>query len=130
MPVGIEQPDIGTALFRERSNSVVEEAMLKFRDKTGRPGPATWELSNFAEGRADYPVTGVSWYEAAAYAEYAGKSLPTVYHWRNAAGTWLTSEISPLSNFGGQGLTPVGSKQGMSLFGTFDMAGNAKKNGA
>ena len=30
------------------------------------------------EGTADQPVVGVSWDEAAAYAAYAGKSLPTV----------------------------------------------------
>ena len=54
----------------------------RLRDKTGRPGPATWELGTFPEGQADYPVSGVSWYEAAAYAEFAGKRLPTVFHWR------------------------------------------------
>jgi cephalosporin-C deacetylase-like acetyl esterase len=72
-------------------------------------------------------VTGVSWYEAAAYAEYAGKSLPTVYHWINAAGTSDAGRIIPLSNFKGQELSPVGSHQGMSRFGTYDMAGNAKE---
>ena len=54
-------------------------------DSTGRPGPATWEVGNFAAGKADYPVGGVSWYEAAAYASFRGKSLPTVYHWVRAA---------------------------------------------
>ena len=49
-----------------------EDAMALFRDRTGRPGPSTWELGSFPEGRADYPVAGVSWYEAAAYAEFAG----------------------------------------------------------
>ena len=70
-----------------------------FRDKTGRPGPSTWELSTYAEGQADYPVTGVNWYEAAAYAEFVGKSLPTVYHWDEAAGHWAASDIAPISDF-------------------------------
>ncbi len=104
-----------------------EEAMSRFRDKAGRPGPSTWELGNYPEGEANNPVTGVSWYEAAAYAEYLGKSLPTVYHWHNAAGAWCASDIVPLSNFGGHGLRPVGSYQGMSPYGTYDMAGNAKE---
>jgi formylglycine-generating enzyme required for sulfatase activity/cephalosporin-C deacetylase-like acetyl esterase len=104
-----------------------EEAMSRFRDKAGRSGPATWELGNYPEGQADYPVTGVSWYEAAAYAEFAGKSLPTAHQWQNAARLWFTSDIVPLSNFSDHGLAPVGSHQGMSPFGTYDMAGNAKE---
>ena len=38
-----------------------EQAMARFRDKTGRPGPATWELGRYPEGLGDYPVGGVSW---------------------------------------------------------------------
>ncbi len=104
-----------------------EEAMLEFRDSTGRPGPATWEAGDYPKGQDEFPVTGVSWYEAAAYAEFAGKSLPTVYHWNLAAGTWTSQFIIPLSNFGGGGSVRVGSKPAMSPFGTFDMAGNAKE---
>ena len=104
-----------------------EEAMSKFRDKTGRPGPSTWELGNYPEGQADYPVTGVSWYEATAYAEDAGKAIPTIFHWNSAARTWLFSDILPMSNFSGHGLSEVGNYQGMSPYGTYDMAGNAKE---
>jgi hypothetical protein len=67
----------------------------------------------------------VSWYEAAAYAEFAGKTLPTVYHWYRAAqGTGVFSDMLRLSNFGGQGPAPVGQHQGLAPFGTYDMAGN------
>jgi eukaryotic-like serine/threonine-protein kinase len=103
------------------------QAVAMFRDKTGRPGPSTWELSSYAEGQADYPVTGVSWYEAAAYAEFVGKSLPTVYHWDEAAGSWAASDIAPISNFGNKGLASVGSYRGLGPHGTYDMAGNAKE---
>jgi eukaryotic-like serine/threonine-protein kinase len=103
------------------------EAMLRFRDKAGRPGPAIWELGNYPEGQGDFPVTGVSWYEAAAYAEYAGKSLPTVHQWQNASKQWFASDTVPLSNFGRHGLSQVGSHQGIGPFGTYDMAGNAKE---
>jgi len=104
-----------------------EEAMSRFRDKAGRPGPATWELGAYPEGQANYPVTGVSWYEAAAYAEFAGKILPTAHQWQNATSRWFASDIVPLSNFSGKELAPVSSHQGMSPFGTYDMAGNAKE---
>ena len=62
-----------------------DEAMTLFRDVAGQSGPATWELGSFAAGHDDYPVGGVSWYEAAAYARWAGKSLPTIYHWNRVA---------------------------------------------
>jgi len=104
-----------------------EEAMAEFRDKTGRPGPATWEMSDYPEGQDNYPVTGISWYEAAAYAEFAEKSLPTVYHWDRAADCQQSNYIVPVSNFSGSGPSPVGSHQGITSYGTRDMAGNVRE---
>ena len=104
-----------------------EQALADFRDATGRPGPSTWQLGTYADGAADFPVAGVSWYEAAAYAEYAGKSLPTVYHWYRAAGLGAYSEILTLSNFSGHGAARVGRYLGLGPFGTYDMAGNVKE---
>jgi dienelactone hydrolase len=103
------------------------EAMLLFRDKTDRPGPATWELGSYAPGQDDYPVSGLSWYEAAAYAQFAGKSLPTVFHWYRAAEMGRFSDILQVSNFSGKGPAPVGSYSGLGPFGTYDMAGNVKE---
>jgi pimeloyl-ACP methyl ester carboxylesterase len=71
-------------------------------------------------------VGGVSWYEAAAYAKYAGKSLPSVVHWNRAAGLQLSASVVPLSNYSSQAPWPVG-KGGISLFGTYDMAGNVRE---
>ena len=104
-----------------------EVAMAGFRDATGRPGPSTWEAGSYPDGKADYPVGGVSWYEAAAYAEFAGKSLPTVYHWYIAAGFGINSQITSVSNFGGQGPARVGANLGLAPYGTYDMAGNVKE---
>ena len=103
-----------------------EEAMAGLVDATGRPGPSTWEAGDYRKGEEDHPVSGVSWYEAAAYAAYAGKVLPTIYHWNKAAGTWMSDAIVPLSNFG-RGPAPVGSHRGMSPYGSFDMAGNVRE---
>jgi eukaryotic-like serine/threonine-protein kinase len=104
-----------------------EEGMASFRDATGRPGPSGWQLGNYPEGKADFPVGGVSWYEAAAYAEFAGKSLPTVYHWYRAAGSGFSSDVLRFSNFGGQGAARVGTDKGLGPYGTYDMAGNVKE---
>jgi dienelactone hydrolase len=109
-----------------------EQATSEFRDLIGRPGPATWQLGAFPEGTGDLPVGGVSWFEAMAYAEFAGKSLPTVYEWQRAAGIGVNSDVIQLSNFGGTP-RPVGGHRGMNPFGSFDMAGNVKEwtaNGA
>ena len=103
-----------------------EEAMAQFRDATGRPGPSTWELGTYPGGRADFPVAGVSWFEAAAYAEFAGKSLPTIYHWYRAAGHLIFEDILSVSNFG-EGPARVGSHRGLGPYGTYDMAGNVKE---
>jgi formylglycine-generating enzyme required for sulfatase activity/predicted esterase len=103
------------------------EAMPLFRDRTGRPGPASWEAGDFPDGQGDLPVTGISWYEAAAYAKFMGESLPTIFHWTRAAGTFSTSAIVPLSNFSGRGLSPAGQYHGLSAVGAYDMAGNAKE---
>jgi len=103
------------------------EAMRLFRDRTGRPGPATWTSGDYPEGQGEWPVTGVSWYEAAAYAEFVGKALPNVYQWSRAAWPVASAQIIPLSNFGRKGPAPVASHRGMGPFGTYDMAGNAKE---
>ena len=105
-----------------------KKAIAKFKDRTGRTGPATWEFGDYLEGEDEYPVSGVSWFEAAAYAEYVGKSLPTIYHWNVASmTTWASTYIIPLSNFGDKGPAPVGSHQGMSPWGTYDMVGNIRE---
>src|SRR5271157_1438280 len=103
------------------------EAMASFRDTTGRPGPATWASGEYPPGQDDYPVTGVSWYEAAAYAEFAGKVLPTMYHWNAAASPQDSPSILPASNFSGKGPARVGRYSGMSWCGAYDMAGNVKE---
>jgi dienelactone hydrolase len=103
------------------------DAMARFRDATGRPGPATWRAGTYAEGHASFPVGGVSWYEAAAYAVFAGRQLPTIYHWYRAAALGRFADILAVSNFSGVGPTPVGRSHGLGPFGTYDMAGNVKE---
>ncbi|MEO6119968.1 MAG: SUMF1/EgtB/PvdO family nonheme iron enzyme, partial [Terriglobales bacterium] len=98
-----------------------------FRDAAGRPGPKDWIQGEYPQGQDDLPVTGVSWYEAAAYAEFAGKSLPTIYHWNRAAGPRNAAVVVPVSNFGGSGVLPGGSKPSANPYGSFDMAGNVKE---
>jgi dienelactone hydrolase len=105
----------------------LESALSQFVDRTGRQGPANWEAGTYPDGQENHPVTGISWYEAAAYAAYAQKQLPTVFHWSVVAETSRTEFIVPLSNFSGKSTTPVGSMPGYSSFGIYDVAGNARE---
>jgi eukaryotic-like serine/threonine-protein kinase len=114
--------------FRKGEQTLTwEDAMKQFVDSTGRPGPATWEAGTYAPGKDDHPVGGVSWYEATAYAEFAGKSLPTLSHWCQAAEFRAAPYIIRSSNFSGSGPARVGQYQGVSPAGAYDMAGNVKE---
>src|SRR6201996_4192323 len=103
------------------------DAIKLFVDKTNRPGPSTWIEGKYPQGEGEYPVTGVSWFEAEAYAEFVGKSLPTIYHWAAAASPTDSSSLIPASNFSGKGPSPAGAYHGMSWCGAYDMAGNVKE---
>jgi dienelactone hydrolase len=129
---GYENPEYwaGLNFVRNGERLGFEEAVQEFVDSSGQRGPATWETGDYPAGRDDYPVSGVSWFEAAAYARFRNKSLPTVYHFTKAAvpDTELPSSLAasgaPLSNFGSSGPAAVGSHQGVGPYGTYDMLGN------
>lgn len=114
--------------FKDGREISWEEGLREMGDQTGRPGPATWELGTYPQGQDDFPVRGVSWYEAAAFAKFAGKRLPTVHHWRTAASAGsVFSDILEHSNFSAKGPAAVGTYPGIGEFGTYDMAGNVKE---
>jgi eukaryotic-like serine/threonine-protein kinase len=113
-----------------------EMAMKEFVDQTGRPGPATWVAGDFPAGEENYPVSGINWFEAAAYAEFAGKALPSVYHWDIASGVYTrlnhskifpTLVLASFNNLRGTGPAPVGSFGGITAYGNYDMIGNVRE---
>lgn len=59
--------------------------VLELVDRTGEPGPRFWENGAYPPGKADHPVVGVGWYEAAAYCRWVGKRLPSDREWVKAA---------------------------------------------
>jgi dienelactone hydrolase len=104
-----------------------EEAKALFRDATGRPGPATWQVGAYPPDQGDFPVTGVSWYEAHAYLTYAGKRMPTLEHWVAVANFQGLAPPLTRANFGGHGPVAVGTTRSVTHYGVEDMAGNVKE---
>lgn len=109
------------------------EVVVRFRDATDAPGPATWASGAYPPGTGDRPVNGVSWYEAVAYCRSRGRVLPTIYHWRRAALSPdemfapLAPAIIARSNFRHTGPAPIGTFRGLGPYGTYDMAGNVRE---
>jgi dienelactone hydrolase len=103
-----------------------DQAMSRFTDATGRPGPATWDAGTYPSEAGDLPVGGISWFEAAAYACFRSSSLPTVHHWYAAANPFSSPHVVPLSNFG-NGPSAVQENEGVSQDGIFDLAGNVRE---
>lgn len=120
---------------------VTNRQFKKFIKATGYKPKGNWE--NWYKNKRDLdnrPVAGVTWDDAQAYAEWAGKRLPNEIEWEKAArcslGYWFpwgnSMENAPkLANYrysGGRDTStrvPVDTfAEGKSSYGVFNMAGN------
>jgi len=91
-----------------------------------------WKDGTFPQVEANFPVVYVDYWDAKAFAEWAGKALPSEAEWQYAAqGTdgrlfpWGDQWDSANANVGTNGAKAVGSyPKGASPFGALDMSGN------
>jgi iron(II)-dependent oxidoreductase len=63
----------------------IQAMVIELVDQSGRLGPRFWKNGRYARGLDNHPVVGISWYEAAAYARWVGKRLPSDAEWVKAA---------------------------------------------
>ncbi|MGA7522152.1 MAG: protein kinase [Acidobacteriaceae bacterium] len=125
---GYQKPQYWPAVFHRDGRTLAwSEAMSLFRDSSGRPGPSTWAGGHYPEGQADFPVSGVSWFEASAYAAWAGKTLPVLGQWYQAADFDYAGYTVQLSNLTTGRAARVGAYQALGSYGTYDMAGNIRE---
>jgi formylglycine-generating enzyme required for sulfatase activity len=130
-------------ILRSRKVVDLQEAIAGFKDRTGLPGPRTWSGGTFPAAKDDHPVTDITWYEAAAYASFRAKRLPTIFEWEKAArgglgrryrgimapwGPFQGDAILSRAIFESSGTAPVDSLEfGMSPYGAYHMAGNVEE---
>ena len=124
---GYRMAALWSAADAHASKDGVAAAWRTFTDRTGQPGPSSWSAGTYPPGEEHHPVGGLSWYEADAYCRWAGKELPTVYHWYGAGGYHGYSSVLSLANFSTHGPVPVGSVGAIGPYGHHDLAGNVRE---
>ena len=119
---------------------VTNEDYKAFVESTGHTPPRSWKTVSFPPGLGKHPVIEITWYDAMAYARWAGKRLPTEREWEKAAAgpegriypwgnKWDATRCNwmdnPATRGEPKGPSPVGVfKRDRSSYGCFDMAGN------
>jgi formylglycine-generating enzyme required for sulfatase activity len=137
-PLDVDENPVRTVRLRPffiDIHPVTNAAYAEFVAATAHRAPKHWDAGRLPRGLEDHPVVWLSWFDAAAYAEWAGKRLPTEDEWEYAArGTdgrefpWGSDFAPERCNCRAAGIastSPVGSHPlGASPCGCHDMAGN------
>ncbi len=128
------QHQVNVSAYRIDKYLVTNAQYARFIAATGHRPPSDWKNGKIQQGTLLYPVTLVNWFDAVAYAKWAGKRLPTEAEWEKAArGTdgrrWpWGNEMDPkrLNTYYNVGSASdvTTYTNGVSPYGVYDMAGN------
>ncbi|MBU0742011.1 formylglycine-generating enzyme family protein [bacterium] len=131
--------EVAVSPFYMDRTEVTNAGYLAFCEETGRDLPVFWGMELFRCGPdyPDNPIVGVSHSDAIAYAEWAGKRLPTEAEWEFAARGGLVGKMFPNGDdadplavnhkgAGYEGTLPVGSLL-PNGYGLHDMSGNVRE---
>jgi len=136
---GPEEKEMEAGGFYIDQWPVTRREYAHFLQESGHQAPPGWtdvSTESGESGLAEHPVAFVTWYDARAYAEWAGKRLPTEVEWEKAARGDMDARLWPWGNepsttcantreTGIGATTPVGQfPSGASPYNLFDMAGN------
>src|SRR5205814_1059626 len=84
-PISNKHERVTLPAFKIDRYEVTNADFLRFTRETGAISEGNWQRY-FLPGMERYPVVGVTWNDANAYAKWLGKRLPTAREWEKAAG--------------------------------------------
>ena len=109
----------------------------RFVDATNHRAPPYWVDGKFPSGKARLPVVQVSYADAAAYAAWANKQLPTIAQWTRAfrgdddrmypwGDAWESGRVNDVTNRAfDPGPSPIdATPRDVSPFGVYNLVGN------
>ena len=102
-----------------------------FTDRYNRLGPANWSYGKYPSGLGNQPVTGISWFEARAFAKFKNLNLPNIFQWTYASGIpenalTVDQSVTNESNYDSSQLRDVDNNEG-SYNGLNNIGGNVKE---
>ena len=106
-------------------NSTIKQ----FTDRYGKSGPANWSYGKYPSGLDNHPVTGISWFEARAFANYSKLSLPNLYQWLYSSGVSsfvVNTDVVNNSNFNSTQTREISNENGSFNY-LNNIAGNVKE---
>jgi len=116
---------------------VTNAQYARFVAATNHRPPLHWVSGKITPGLELHPVTMVSWYDAASYAQWAGKRLPTEQEWEKAARgldarRWPWGDNMVVQNLNtyysvGSTTSVLSYPGGASPYGVMDLAGNVSE---